>query len=242
MYNWSSWRPIKFSWENGDVLEEDIQTEKGERQTRNPDGDEIISFLGLQVSFKLIFLTVRTDQQTHNVGTTSFRRRNDVVPTLCVYWRGFEQGFFFSAESGWGEGYVGWLYPYPVPRTYWLWITVLTLNIGILKTLYLTCPKIWLGPFYSVYCLLMCLRTSGLNGKQCMPWSDAAFFILGLGLNCLLRHVCPVFRVIMVTGTSLFSVSVGIRNAKKWALCHSQTANVWTNLHIGATWSRLSLS
>ena len=35
-----------------------------------------------------------------------------------------------------------------------------------------TCPKVWNSPFYY---LLMCLKHCCMYGKQCSPWSDAAF-------------------------------------------------------------------
>ena len=37
---------------------------------------------------------------------------------------------------------------------------------------YHTCPKIWNSPFYY---LLMCLKYCCMYGKQCRPWSDAAW-------------------------------------------------------------------
>ena len=39
-------------------------------------------------------------------------------------------------------------------------------------SVYRMCPKIWNSPFY---CLVMCIKYCCMYGKQCRPWSDAAF-------------------------------------------------------------------
>ena len=60
-------------------------------------------------------------------------------------------------------------------------VIIFTLSIG---TSYLL--TIW----KNLFCYrLMCLKYCCIYGKQCRPWSDAAF--CGIWSGCLLRHVCP---------------------------------------------------
>ena len=63
--------------------------------------------------------------------------------------------YIFSCYGEYGEACVNRIYP-----KYWYTLT------------YHTSPKVWTSPFYY---LLICPKPAGLSGKQCRPWSDAAF-------------------------------------------------------------------
>ena len=111
----------------------------------------------------------------------------------------------------------------------------------ILST-YHTCPKIWNSPFYY---LLMYLKYCCMYGKQCGPWSDAAFCGIWSGSTLFAKvYLSQYLGLLWETHKSLVSKNyVHAQSFRKHAysniqkISHPKTGNFQKNFgrfHISA--------